>query len=107
PRGGGDHRRRRRRGARRRGRARRAVRAGGAPRRRRGGRPGRGRGQGRARPVAGADVAVDYRAEGWVERLRDELGDREPTLLLDGVGGPVARAVFDLLGPASRVVVFG
>src|SRR5690606_21724090 len=55
----------------------------------------------------GADVAVDYRAEGWVERLRDELGDREPTLLLDGVGGPVARAVFDLLGPASRVVVFG
>jgi NADPH2:quinone reductase len=55
----------------------------------------------------GADVAVDYRAEGWVERLRAELGDREPTLLLDGVGGEVARAAFDLLGPASRVVIFG
>src|SRR2546423_1613508 len=39
----------------------------------------------------GADVAVDYEVEGWVV-------PREPTVVLDGVGGVVGRRLFELLG---------
>lgn len=55
----------------------------------------------------GATAAVDYRLPRWPDDVRDALGDRQPTLLLDGVGGAVARAAFDLLAPAGRVVLFG
>jgi NADPH2:quinone reductase len=55
----------------------------------------------------GATVAVDYRQPGWADKVRAELGDRAPTVLLDGVGGEAGRAAFDLLGPGGRVVVFG
>ncbi len=67
---------------------------------------------GGARKVAlvrslGADIAVDYRQDGWGERLAAELGDRAATLLLDGVGGSPARTAFELLRPGGRVVLFG
>ncbi len=67
---------------------------------------------GGARKVAlvrslGADIAVDYRQEGWGERLAAELGDRSATLLLDGVGGSAARTAFELLRPGGRAVLFG
>lgn len=55
----------------------------------------------------GATAAVDYREPGWPDRVRTALGDRLPTVLLDGVGGDLARAAFDLLAPAGRVVMFG
>lgn len=55
----------------------------------------------------GADVAVDYRQDGWGERIAAELGDRAPTVLLDGVGGTAARTAFELLRPGGRVVLFG
>jgi NADPH2:quinone reductase len=55
----------------------------------------------------GATAAVDYRAPGWPDAVRAALGDRRPTLLLDGVGGEAARAAFELLGPAGRVVLYG
>jgi NADPH:quinone reductase len=55
----------------------------------------------------GATAAVDYRAPGWPDDVRAALDDRQPTLLLDGVGGAMARTAFDLLAPAGRVVVFG
>jgi NADPH2:quinone reductase len=55
----------------------------------------------------GATAAVDYREPGWPDRVRAALGDRLPTVLLDGVGGEVGRAAFDLLAPAGRVVMFG
>jgi NADPH:quinone reductase len=55
----------------------------------------------------GATAAVDYRAPGWPEDVRAALGDRQATVLLDGVGGAAARAAFDLLAPAGRVVLFG
>ena len=55
----------------------------------------------------GASAAVDYRATGWADEARAALGDRTPTLLLDGVGGDAARDACDLLGPAGRVVLFG
>ncbi len=55
----------------------------------------------------GATVAVDYRQPGWPEKVRAELGERAPSVLLDGVGGDVALAAVDLLGPGGRVVSFG
>ncbi|WP_214406122.1 zinc-binding dehydrogenase [Pseudonocardia lacus] len=55
----------------------------------------------------GADVAEDYRDPDWPERVRAALGGTAPTLLLDGVGGEVGHAALDLLGVASRMVMFG
>lgn len=55
----------------------------------------------------GAHVAVDYDAPGWVDAVRERLGDRAATLVLDGVGGERGRGAFDLLGPGGRIVLFG
>lgn len=49
----------------------------------------------------GADVAYDYTAAGWTDAL-DGV-----TVLLDGVGGALARAALERMAPSSRVVVFG
>jgi NADPH2:quinone reductase len=55
----------------------------------------------------GADVAVDYSQPGWPERVREGLGEREPTVVLDGVGGELGRAAMELLGPGGRLLLFG
>ena len=55
----------------------------------------------------GADVAVDYSQPGWPERVRDALGDRELSVVLDGVGGELGRAAMELLGPGGRLLLFG
>jgi NADPH2:quinone reductase len=55
----------------------------------------------------GADLAVDYRDGAWPERVRAHLGDRSATVVLDGVGGDVARAAVGLLAPGGRHLVFG
>ncbi|MGW7268614.1 zinc-binding dehydrogenase [Streptomyces sp. NPDC054842] len=55
----------------------------------------------------GADLAVDYRDAAWPERVRAHLGDRAATVVLDGVGGAVARAAVGLLAPGGRHLVFG
>ena len=55
----------------------------------------------------GAEVAVDYRSSDWPERVRDALGEREPTVLLDGVGGALGRQAMELLGVGGRMVIFG
>jgi NADPH2:quinone reductase len=55
----------------------------------------------------GADVAVDYSADGWPDRLRDQLADRAPTVALDGVGGKAGSVAFELLAPRGRTVLFG
>ncbi|MFI1566175.1 zinc-binding dehydrogenase [Streptomyces sp. NPDC020490] len=57
--------------------------------------------------AGGADLAVDYTAPGWAEKVRAHLGGRHATLVLDGVGGEVARACVALLGPGGRHLVFG
>jgi NADPH2:quinone reductase len=54
----------------------------------------------------GATFAVDYRAEGWPQRVRQALGG-EATVLLDGVGGRVAQEAAALLGRGGRIVAFG
>lgn len=56
---------------------------------------------------AGAAVAVDYSGEGWQRQVVEQLGGREVTAVLDGVGGVLGRGAVDLLAPGGRVVMFG
>ncbi|MCT7351590.1 zinc-binding dehydrogenase [Streptomyces sp. 15-116A] len=53
----------------------------------------------------GADLAVDYRAPGWEDRLAAHEG--KVTIVYDGVGGDVARTAVGLLAPGGKHVVFG
>ncbi|GGX28348.1 oxidoreductase [Streptomyces malachitofuscus] len=55
--------------------------------------------------AAGADLAVDYTVPDWIERLEGHRG--KVTVVYDGVGGDVARAVVGLLAPDGRHIVFG
>jgi NADPH2:quinone reductase len=55
----------------------------------------------------GADLAVDYTDPAWPGKVRAWLGGRTATLVLDGVGGDVARESVALLGPGGRHLVFG
>jgi NADPH2:quinone reductase len=57
--------------------------------------------------ATGADVVVDYAAPGWPERVRAALGEREVSVVLDGVGGATGRAAMELLGPGGRLLLFG
>ncbi|MFE9444954.1 zinc-binding dehydrogenase [Streptomyces sp. NPDC006602] len=55
----------------------------------------------------GADLAVDYKAPSWPDKIRAYLGGRTATVVLDGVGGDIARETVALLGPGGRHIVFG
>ncbi|MEU6493823.1 zinc-binding dehydrogenase [Streptomyces sp. NPDC046984] len=53
----------------------------------------------------GAHLAVDYTDPAWAARLDGDRG--AVTVVLDGVGGTVARTAVDLLAPGGRHIVFG
>src|SRR5690606_11339545 len=53
----------------------------------------------------GAEVVVDYRRADWADAVRSATGAVD--VVLDGVGGDVARAAFELLDPGGRMVSFG
>jgi NADPH2:quinone reductase len=55
----------------------------------------------------GAGIALDYTADGWPDRLRDLLGERAPTVVVDGVGGKAGAIALDLLAPRGRMILFG
>jgi NADPH:quinone reductase len=55
----------------------------------------------------GAHVAADYAQADWPDRVREALGDRRVSVVLDGVGGEVGRAALELLGVGGRLVLFG
>lgn len=55
----------------------------------------------------GAQLAVDYKQANWPAQVRAELGDREVTVVLDGVGGDNGQAAFELLGIGGRILMFG
>lgn len=56
----------------------------------------------------GADLVVDHRAgDQWPARVRDGLDGRPVTLALDGVGGDMGRAAFEMVAPGGRMVIFG
>ncbi|UGT63141.1 zinc-binding dehydrogenase [Nocardia asteroides] len=54
----------------------------------------------------GADHAVDYLDDRWADVVRARLG-KPVDVLFDAVGGPVARAALELLGPGGAHVVYG
>ncbi|WP_433314444.1 zinc-binding dehydrogenase [Micromonospora sp. CA-269861] len=56
-------------------------------------------------PGLGAELAVDYLLPEWAEQVRAAVGGVD--VVLDGVGGSVALAAFDLLPPGGRMVSFG
>lgn len=51
----------------------------------------------------GADLALDYHADDWPDRLTHH----RLTVVLDGVGGAIGRRAFELLAPGGRIVLFG
>lgn len=53
----------------------------------------------------GADVAVDYRAPGWVDEARRAVGAVD--VAFDGVGGAAGRDAFSLVRDGGRFVAFG
>ncbi|MEV5845874.1 zinc-binding dehydrogenase [Streptomyces sp. NPDC051985] len=53
----------------------------------------------------GADLALDYTDPGWPDRVRERFA--AVTVVLDGVGGEVAREAVALLGDGGRHLVFG
>ncbi|MEU1480724.1 zinc-binding dehydrogenase [Streptomyces sp. NPDC005760] len=55
----------------------------------------------------GADLAVDYTDPSWPDKVRAFLGGRPATVVLDGVGGEIARESVALLGDQGRHLVFG
>ncbi|MEJ3654922.1 zinc-binding dehydrogenase [Actinomycetes bacterium KLBMP 9759] len=55
----------------------------------------------------GADVAADYNEPDWAETVTAALDGRGITLAFDGVGGAVGDAVFRLLAPGGRLILFG
>lgn len=55
----------------------------------------------------GAQLAVDYRIDGWAEVVRRELGGDVATLVFDAVGGDAGRAAYDLLMPGGRIFQYG
>ncbi|KAB1147364.1 zinc-binding dehydrogenase [Streptomyces luteolifulvus] len=57
--------------------------------------------------AGGADLAVDYKDPDWPDKVRAHLGGRGVTVVLDGVGGAVAREAVALLAPGGRHLVFG
>ncbi|WP_055693186.1 zinc-binding dehydrogenase [Streptomyces prasinopilosus] len=54
----------------------------------------------------GADAAVDYSAEGWVEAARTAAGG-EFSVLLDGVGGELGTAALSAAGDGARISTHG
>ncbi|MGV9772159.1 zinc-binding dehydrogenase [Streptosporangium sp. NPDC003464] len=55
----------------------------------------------------GADIAVDYNLPDWADTVRDALGGRGVTVVLDGVEGDKGRAAFGLLAEGGRYVTIG
>jgi NADPH2:quinone reductase len=53
----------------------------------------------------GADLAVDYRHDGWAQQVREAVGGAD--VVFDGVGGDVGVAAFGLLHAEGRYCPFG
>jgi NADPH2:quinone reductase len=55
----------------------------------------------------GADVAVDYTAADWPDRVRAATGGIGVDVVFDGVGGDIGRAALDLLRDGGRFCAMG
>lgn len=56
---------------------------------------------------AGRFLALDATDETWTSQMTALLGEREPSLLIDGVGGATGRAALETLRLGGRVVIIG
>jgi NADPH:quinone reductase-like Zn-dependent oxidoreductase len=59
----------------------------------------------RAKVEALGAVAIDYRNEDFLARVRDEAGGVD--VVVDSLGGPISLRSFRALRPGGRLVVFG
>lgn len=55
----------------------------------------------------GADQAVSYRDDAWVDRLGAATGGTGPDVVFDSIGGTVARTLASSLAPHGRFVAYG
>jgi len=55
----------------------------------------------------GADIAIDYARADWMDRVRAATDGVGPDLVLDSVGGNVARSGIDLLAPGGTFAMYG
>ena len=56
---------------------------------------------------AGADVTIDYRAEDWVERVKQETGGRGADVIYDSVGGDIFDGSMKCIAWNGRLLVIG
>lgn len=56
---------------------------------------------------SGAELAVDYSEPGWTEVVADAIGGRRIDVALDGVGGALGGAAFDLVADGGRFSAHG
>lgn len=55
----------------------------------------------------GADIAVDYSDHSWPQAVLEQTAGRGVDLVLDSVGGDIARQSVQCLAPFGRIVTFG
>jgi NADPH2:quinone reductase len=56
---------------------------------------------------AGAQAAIDYGLPDWPDAVLEATGGLGPTVVLDGVGGSLGRAGFELVADGGRVSAHG
>ncbi|MEO3782723.1 zinc-binding dehydrogenase [Actinocorallia sp. B10E7] len=52
-------------------------------------------------------IPLDTSEQDWAERMKHELKDGSPSVVLDGVGGDVARTALESLARGGRHLIFG
>jgi NADPH2:quinone reductase len=55
----------------------------------------------------GADAAIDYTKDNWIEEVKAATDGRGADIILEMVGGAIARQSLQCLAPFGRMVVFG
>lgn len=55
----------------------------------------------------GADAAINYTQNDWVEQVKQTTGGRGVDVVLEVVGGPIAEQCLQCLAPFGRMVVIG
>jgi NADPH:quinone reductase len=55
----------------------------------------------------GADAAINYTEDNWVEQVKDATGGQGSDIILEMVGGEIAEQSLKCLAPFGRMVVYG
>jgi NADPH:quinone reductase len=55
----------------------------------------------------GADIAVNYTAADWVERVRAATDRAGPQIIYESAGGAVTTASLEALAPLGQIVIYG